>query len=114
MATVSSVKVKDNTGIFKQATAEAVARALEAVGIQAEGYAKLELENNPRRIDTGNLRNSITHTVNGNEAYIGTNVEYGIYVHEGTVKMKPNRFLKNAVQKNKDEYVAMIYHFLSQ
>jgi hypothetical protein len=27
------------------------------------------------------------------------------YVHEGTVKMEANRFLKNAVEKNKGEYV---------
>jgi HK97 gp10 family phage protein len=101
-----SVKVVDNTQQFKAAMDDAVNRALEAIGIQAEGYAKLELENSPRRIDTGNLRNSITHSVNNDEnaVYIGTNVEYGIYVHEGTVKMGANRFLKNAVEKNKGEY----------
>ena len=32
--------------------------------------------------------------------YIGTNVKYAIYVHEGTSRMTPNRFLKNAVQAN--------------
>lgn len=35
--------------------------------------------------------------------YIGTNVEYGIYVHEGTDRMAPNRFLKNAISNNRDE-----------
>lgn len=128
-----SVKVVDNTQQFKAAMDDAINRALEAIGIQAEGYAKLELENSPRRVDTGNLRNSITHSVNNDEnaVYIGTNVEYGIYVHEGTGifaakgngrntpwvyqdengkwhmtrGMKPNRFLKNAVEKNKREYV---------
>lgn len=39
--------------------------ALEAVGLQAEAYAVLELENSPRRVDTGLLRNSITHAVSG-------------------------------------------------
>ena len=33
-------------------------------------------------VDTGNLRNSITHMVNDGEkaAYIGTNSEYAVYV----------------------------------
>lgn len=101
---MASVKITDNTDKFKDAMDDAVNRALEAIGIQAEGYAKLELENDPRRIDTGNLRNSITHAVKDDAVYIGTNVEYGIYVHEGTVKMTANRFLKNAVEKNVSEY----------
>lgn len=131
---MADVKITDNTDKFKDAMADAVARALEAVGIQAEGYAKLELDNAPRRIDTGNLRNSITHVVvdNDNAVYIGTNVEYAVYVHEGTgifadggrqtpwvyrdedgkyhrtQGMKPNRFLKKAVEKNKNEYAAII------
>ena len=90
--------------------------AIEAVGIKAEGYAKLELENPPRRIDTGRLRNSITHTTENkpgeHTAYIGTNTEYAPYVHEGTVRMAPNRFLKNAIDRNKAEYKAIIESFL--
>lgn len=80
----------------------AVLRALEAVGLFVEGEAKLELEADPRRIDTGRLRNSITHVTEGDEqaVYIGTNVEYAPYVHEGTRRMEPNRFLKNAVVNN--------------
>ena len=34
--------------------------------------------------DTGNLRNSITHEVIGNEGFVGTNVEYAPYVEFGT------------------------------
>ena len=36
-------------------------------------------------VDTGNLRNSITHTVDGagQKTYIGTNVEYAPYVELG-------------------------------
>ena len=107
-----AVKITDNTDKFKDAMTDAVARALEAVGIQAEGYAKLELENDPRRIDTGNLRNSITHVTGEDAVYIGTNVEYGIYVHEGTVNMGANRFLKNAVEKNASEYGEIIKSYM--
>lgn len=101
----SSLELVDNTELVKKASEEAIERALEAIGLQAEGYAKLELENDPRRIDTGRLRNSITHQRQGKDTeVIGTNVEYAEYVHEGTRRMEPNRFLRNAVTKNIDEY----------
>lgn len=111
---MAKVELVDKTEEFKAAMDDAVNRALEAVGLQAEGYAKLELENDPRRIDTGNLRNSITHVVDAGECavYIGTNVEYGIYVHEGTVKMKANRFLKNAVENNASEYAEIMKSYM--
>ena len=58
-------------------------RAAEIIGGMAEGYAK---ELCP--VDTGNLRNSITHkVVNDGQSVsimIGTNVEYGPYVELGT------------------------------
>jgi hypothetical protein len=34
------------------------------------------------------------------------------YVHEGTVKMEANRFLKNAVEKNKGEYAEIAKSFM--
>lgn len=40
--------------------------------------------------------------------YVGTNVEYAIYVHEGTDRMKANRFLKNAIMDNRDEFLDII------
>ena len=99
------VQVTDNSILFKGEMNDKVLAVLEAIGLHLEGEAKDELENDPRRIDTGNLRNSITHQVAGDEdaVYIGTNVEYGIYVHEGTVRMAPNRFLKNAVERNETQ-----------
>lgn len=62
---------------------DAVARALERIGMQAEGYAK-----DLTPVDTGNLRNSITYDIDKDErkVYIGTNVEYAPYVELGTGK----------------------------
>lgn len=56
-------------------------RALERCGSQAEGYAQ-----DLCPVDTGNLRNSITHAVDESEksAIIGTNSSYGPYVELGT------------------------------
>lgn len=71
----------DNSKLFQEEFEAACKRALERCGMQAEGYAK---EMTP--VDTGNLRNSITHKVVENEVYIGTNVEYAAYVELGTGK----------------------------
>lgn len=62
---------------------DAVLRALERCGSQAEGYAK-----DLAPVDTGNLRNSISHRVDDGEpaVYIGTNVSYAPYVELGTGK----------------------------
>ena len=135
---MSDFKVIDHTQEFNRKLQEAIEIGMEAVGIQAEGEAKDELENDPRHIDTGHLRNSITHKVevDGNEisAIIGTNLSYAVYVHEGTGKykeggggrkepwvykddlgkwhvtsgMKPNRFLRNAMQHNEKELVEIL------
>lgn len=81
------IEIQDNTDEFKKEIEEKVKTALEAVGMQAEGNAKLEIENLPRRVDTGLLRNSITHRViNENSVVIGSNTYYAVYVHEGTGK----------------------------
>lgn len=60
---------------------EACLNALERIGMQAVGYAM-----NLCPVDTGDLRNSITHQVKADEnaVYIGTPKEYGIYVEMGT------------------------------
>ena len=57
----------------------AVNRGLKAIGEQAVGYAQ---ELCP--VDTGNLRGSITYAVEGDDCYIGTNVEYAPYIEFGT------------------------------
>lgn len=85
-----SVNVKaeftDNSPEFIKAMKEAALRALEKCGLTAEGFAKALCP-----VDTGNLRNSITHQVDSGEpaAYIGTNSEYGAYVELGTGKYYP-------------------------
>lgn len=71
----------DNTEQALNAMKAAILRALERSGSQAEGYAK-----DLCPVDTGTLRNSITHQVNDQEqkVYIGTNEEYAPYVELGT------------------------------
>ena len=93
----------DNSALIKAEKNNAVARAMEAVGSHLEGEAADELENSPRRVDTGRLKGSITHQSDDRSCSVGTNVEYGIYVHFGTYKMDANPFLKNAFEHNMDQ-----------
>ena len=96
-----SVEIKDNREIVFDAMSEALRRGLEKIGLVAEAYAKKLCP-----VDTGNLRNSITHVVvldgtasgditipNGRidvksdgsgAVYIGTDSEYAPYVELGT------------------------------
>lgn len=35
--------------------------------------------------------------------YVGSNLEYAVYIHEGVRNVTPNRFLKNAFERNKEQ-----------
>ena len=62
---------------------QAVERALMAAGQQAENYCKTY----ETAVDTGDLRNSITHVMESEDTVaIGTDVEYAPYVEWGTGK----------------------------
>ena len=100
-----SYTYKDNSKEVSDKIKAALLRGLETCGLLAEGYAKKLAP-----VDTGNLRNSITHDVDDGEpsAYIGTNVEYATYQELGTIHMKAQPFLKPAVNDHKDEYRKII------
>lgn len=79
MSNEINVTITDNTGLVREALAEAMENALTAIGSTAERYAKEETP-----VDLGRLRDSMTHVVQGDSVYIGTNVEYAKYVELGT------------------------------
>ena len=63
---IMTIKItKDNTKLIEQMVEKAIGDALELCGQQAERNAKKNLEHDPRRVDTGLLRNSITHAMGG-------------------------------------------------
>lgn len=150
---MADIEFTDNSRRALSELNEVVDRILEAWGITGERNAKLELENNPRRVDTGLLRNSVTYALSGGSpnittyqsnsadkngnpvdiksgsysgtapiqgkgskaVFIGTNVEYAEYVHEGTKggktkkgtpipPMAPNRFIKNGIANHKEDF----------
>ena len=76
-----TVNFKDNSGAVLSAFHSAVEKALEECGLVAEGYAKKLAP-----VDTGNLRNSISHKVDPEEpaVYVGSNSLYAAYQEFGT------------------------------
>lgn len=74
------ITVEDNSVLAIAAVNAAVVRGLEKVGLLAEGYAKQLCP-----VDTGRLRNSITHALDGEAPAITTyHASYGSNTH--TVK----------------------------
>lgn len=128
---MSTVNFIDNSDAAIEAMNEAVEAALEAIGQQAVSHAKSNITEGGR-VNTGALRNSISHIVAMDEeaVYVGTNQEYAIFNELGTgvfldggggrqtpwsyqdangnwhrtSGMPPIHFLKNAVQGHEAEY----------
>lgn len=100
MADGVSVK-QDNTEQVVDGIDSAIGVALEKIGLLAENYAVKKCP-----VDTGNLRGSITHKVDadGNAVYIGTNVEYALYVELGTSRQKAQPFLRPAASEHGAQY----------
>ena len=105
MGKTMNIQFTDNSKEVSEDIKAALLRGLETCGLVAEGYAKKLAP-----VDTGNLRNSITHEVDDVEpsAYIGTNVEYAPYVCLGTIHMKAQPFLKPAVADHANTYRKII------
>ena len=94
-----SYTYKDNTDEVLAALERAKKRGLDAIGLAAEGHAKKETP-----VDTGRLRNSISHATDDEAAYIGTNVEYAPYVELGARGRPGVHMLQRAAAEHADEY----------
>ncbi len=97
-----SYTYKDNTDEVIAAFKNAKKRGLEAIGLTAEGYAKKDTP-----VDTGRLRNSIAHAVEDDAAFIGTNVEYAVFVEAGARGRQGVHMLQRAASEHTDEYKRM-------
>lgn len=160
---IKGVEVIDHTAECIAAKNTAVERALEAIGLQAESYAKNNLTASGH-IDTGLLRNSIAHAVSGNvpttngettytadkaeskyqnlrptkydaqgnpikesgaytsavpdaadnekTVYVGSNVYYAPYIEYGTDRIKPTKFIENALRNNLNVYAQIAENYM--
>ena len=129
--------IENNADLTREAFEACIKRALTAIGMQAESYAKQSI-NQAGAIDTGRLINSVTygtsdragsHDYSDNEGnhyadtigqaeenmvYIGTNVSYAPYIemghkyyYSGTM-YAPVHFLKDAAGNHTAEYKEII------
>ena len=96
---MSNYTTKDNTKEVLSALDKAIERGLEAIGLAAEGHAKKETP-----VDTGRLRNSISHAVEDKSAYIGTSVEYAPYVELGARGRDGKHMLQRSATQHTAEY----------
>lgn len=128
-----SVRITDNSADVLAGLDRAKARALETIGLKAEGYAKKlcpvgTVESTGiKGYRGGTLRNSITHVVNGDELSVGSNIPYAAFVELGTGPhfdpppdwetftskrgsgvgrgyVKPRRYLQPAIEEHAGEY----------
>lgn len=123
---MATVDITDNSAEVRAALEQAKARALEIIGGKIESYAKALVP-----VDTGALRNSITHAVDGDTVIAGSAILYAPYVELGTGKeyspppewiennaprgagiisrsVKPRPYLRPAVENHLDEYKNVI------
>lgn len=54
--------------------------------------------------ETGDLMASIAFKVGRNDVIIGSNINYAVFIHEGTPKMRARPFLRDAINENKKVY----------
>lgn len=119
--TIIDIEVKaDNSEEMIEYMQEQLETALMTIGQKAEDFAKGDTP-----VDTGRLRNSINWATNtgsgdGDDApqgnpekgtvYIGTNVEYGVYVEYGDMKHEVGKkhFLRDAMADNGDYFKELI------
>lgn len=97
----------DNTAEVINRLKAAKHRGLVAIGMAAEGNAKKELYPG-HGLDTGRLRNSITNSVYEDAAYIGTDVEYAIWVEAGARGRAGIHFLQSAATGHGAEYAGLL------
>lgn len=126
-----SIRVQNNSQLVLEEFEKAVERALYAIGVKAvEGSVDAisgKYDTAPA-VDTGRLRASIsfitptqkgdsgqpkpantqagdelTGTAEQNTVVVGSNVEYAEYVHNGTSKMAGRPFLREGIDKTKDQ-----------
>lgn len=97
------VNITDFTEEITEGIKEAIQRALVRIGLKCESYAKMLCH-----VVTGRLRNSITHYVDGDSVYVGTNVEYAQYEEEGTSRRPPHPYLRPAATDHMDEWAEIV------
>lgn len=110
MGIVKSVKITSNVEAVTEELESKVASWLDAIGLDAASTAAGQAP-----VDTGRLRNSISHEVVESEkaVYIGTNVEYAQYQEFGTSKgIDGKHFIQFGATAHQSEYKELLEQML--
>ena len=106
--------IENNISEVTNEAEAAIGRALEMIGLQGERHAK-EALTQQGAVDTGRLRNSVTHQVISEDSVaIGTNVEYAPYIEFGTYKMDARPYIRPAIEDYINEYKQIIENELKR
>jgi HK97 gp10 family phage protein len=97
----------------RRAVKESIPNALTAMGLFGEGAVKVKIRS-LNIVDTGNLMNSMSHSVGVDTVRIGTNVEYAVYHEFGTYKMAARPFLRPTIEEEKSEFRSIIKYHLKK
>lgn len=112
MAKVVSVEFTSHTDDVTRLADEQIMAWLNAIG---EDAAHTAAERAP--VDTGRLKNSISHAVEPetNTVYIGTNVEYAPYQEFGTSRgVAGKHYLQFGASAHAAEYGRLLEQYLKQ
>lgn len=112
MARVTGVTINSHVDELTEEMQTKINSWLEAIGQDAASTAA-----NQAPVDTGRLKNSISHAVVEDEktVYIGTNVEYAPFQELGTSRGIPGKhFLQFGATAHASEYKAMLENILRE
>jgi len=112
MAHVTGVTIDSHVGEITGEVQAKINAWLEAIGQDAASTAA-----NQAPVDTGRLKNSISHAVVEEEktVYIGTNVEYAPYQEFGTSRGIPGKhFIQFGATAHAGKYKAMLANILKE
>lgn len=104
-----TLEIEDHTDELYSSMNVALKAAFEEIGQNAEAYAKAACP-----VDTGRLRNSISHKSQDREMQVGTNVEYAPCVELGTSRQKAQPYLRPSVENYIDKYKTIIVNELNK
>lgn len=112
MGIVKSVKIESNVEAVEAEMNEKVLSWLEAIGLDAASTAA-----DKAPVDTGRLKDSISHAVVPSEkaVYIGTNVEYAPFQEFGTSRGIPGKhFIQFGATAHAQEYKDLLEEQLKE
>lgn len=136
-----TIELEDNSADFKKALQQAMPKCLYAMGVSAVDGAVTSISGgytkSNQAVDTGRLRASLSfvtadgakgdsgqHSDNSqagdqldghaekDSVYVGSNVSYAEFVHNGTSRMTGRPFLREGIDNKKDEMKEMVQGIL--